>query len=130
MERRSAKHGPLRDEEMAHETEGLVRGAPQRPHIEQWRETEPVDDAGLAADRPETQAPPSREMALRSELARTLTRDVFPADRDALAEVLADAGSSADLTERVSLLPADRRFASVHEVLETLGISSPETRER
>jgi hypothetical protein len=58
---------------------------------EQWRETEPLDDADPAADRPETRAPSSRDIELRSELARILTRDVLPADCDALSDRLADA---------------------------------------
>jgi hypothetical protein len=128
MERGSAKHGPLHDEQMARDTEALVRGTPQRPHAQQWRETEPID-VDPAADRPETRTPMSRDRALRSELARSLTRDVFPADRDRLSGVLADAGASADLMDRLSRLPARHRFAGVHELLEALGISSLETRQ-
>lgn len=53
MERGSAKHGPLHDDELAHEREPMVRGAPQRAHEEEWRETEPLADriAGLPAGR-------------------------------------------------------------------------------
>jgi hypothetical protein len=45
MERGNTKHGPAHDEQMAHETEGMVRGSAQRPHGEEWRETEPVENA-------------------------------------------------------------------------------------
>jgi hypothetical protein len=34
MERGNTKHGPVHDEEMAHETEGMVRGSPQPAHAE------------------------------------------------------------------------------------------------
>ena len=44
MERGNTKHGPLRDEELAHETEGMVRATPQPDHTEEWRQPEPVDD--------------------------------------------------------------------------------------
>lgn len=115
---------------MAHEVEGMVRGAPQRPHVEQWRETEPLDGADPAADRAEIPRSARRDLELRSELARLLTRDAFPADRDALSARLADADASEDLAGRVSELPATRSFASVHEVLEALGISSPESQEK
>jgi hypothetical protein len=63
MERESTKHGPARDEELKHESE--------------------VPDSG----EPEDQE--AEEIALRSELARLLTRDEFPADRDTLLARLA-----------------------------------------
>jgi hypothetical protein len=41
MERGSSKHGPRLDEEMKHETEGLVRsGHPS--HVQDWKEPEPL----------------------------------------------------------------------------------------
>jgi hypothetical protein len=85
MERGNTKHGPTRDQEMAHDIE------------------------------------------LRSELARLLTRDLFPVARDALLARLEDAAASADLAERVAALPQGRRFATGHDVMVALGISSPET---
>jgi hypothetical protein len=45
MERGNTKHGPAHDEQLAHESEGMVRGSAQRPHGEEWRETEPVENA-------------------------------------------------------------------------------------
>jgi hypothetical protein len=43
MERGSAKHGPLRDDELKKEVEGLVRsGRPTR--AEEWHDPEPVED--------------------------------------------------------------------------------------
>jgi hypothetical protein len=130
MERGNTKHGPLRDEELAHETEPMLRGAPQRAHAEEWREVEPLDGADPVVARPEGARPKPtvRNIELRSELARTLTRDAFPADRDALTDRLADADASLDLVGRVAGLPAGHRFDDVHEVLEALGINSPETR--
>ena len=70
MERGNTKHGPAHDQEMAHETEGMVRGSANRARGEEWRETEPVE---------------------------------------------------------VAVPPAGRRFASPHDVMEALGINSPET---
>jgi hypothetical protein len=130
MERGNTKHGPLHDEEMAHETESMLRGAPQRAHAEEWREVEPLDGADPVVARPEgaRPQPAGRDIELRSELARTLTRDAFPADRDALRGRLADADASSDLIARVADLPAGHQFGDVHEVLEALGINSPETR--
>lgn len=51
-ERGSSKHGPILDEKMQQETRGL-RNAAQSPHVEDWRETEPVPDE---TDSPEVQA--------------------------------------------------------------------------
>lgn len=127
MERESTKHGPLQDDKLKHETEALERGGPQRPHIEEWREVEPVDDIpAVARQAPEPDE--AEDIALRSELARSLTKDEFPAGRDALLACLADSGASAALTARVAGLNPDRRFASAHEVMVALGINSPEHR--
>ena len=45
MERKSEKHNPRLDDEMKHETESLVRGAPVEARAEEFREQEgPADD--------------------------------------------------------------------------------------
>jgi hypothetical protein len=126
MERGSSKHGPKRDEEMAHETAGLVHGAPKPPRTEEWRQTEPLGDAIPPAGRGQEDHEPG--ITERSELARLMTRDVFPADRVALMHKIADSDAPPGLVDRVSRLPARQVFASVHDVLETMGITSPETR--
>jgi hypothetical protein len=131
MERGNTKHGPLQDDKLARETQGMVRGAPQRPHTEEWREVEPMDGADPAFVRPDVTIPgqAGRDIELRNELARILTRDTFPVARDDLCDHLEAADASQDLTERVSTLPADGSFRSVHQVMEALGINSPETRD-
>jgi hypothetical protein len=131
MERGNTKHGPLQDDKLARQTQGMVRGAPQRPHLEEWREVEPMDGADPAAVRPDITIPgqAGRDIELRNELARILTRDAFPVARDELCDRLDAADASEDLTERVSMLPADGPFRNVHQVMEALGINSPETRD-
>jgi hypothetical protein len=113
---------------MAREAEPIVRGAPQRAHAEEWRQTEPLDEAEPSVVRPDgaQPRPAGRDIEHRSELARLLTRDCFPADPAALTAKLEAVDASADLTDRVSRLPGERTFASVHEVLEALGINAPE----
>lgn len=130
MERGNTKHGPAHDEQMARETEGMVRGSAQPPHGEEWRETEPVENAVPPPRRAPgaNPRPESRDIELRSELARVLSRDFFPADRDALLGRLADTDLPPDLSERIATLPAGRRFTSRPDLLAALGISSPETR--
>jgi hypothetical protein len=46
---------------------------------------------------------------------------------DAIAARLTDTDAPPDLAQRVAELPAGRRFASPHDVMEALGINSPET---
>jgi hypothetical protein len=130
MERGNTKHGPVHDQEMAHETEGLVRGSAHRAHAEEWREPEPVDEGVPPVRRGDgaNPQPSGRDYELRSELARVLTKDCFPADRDAVLARLADSGAPEDLTERVAALPGESRFDGPRDVLVALGINSPETR--
>jgi hypothetical protein len=124
MERGNTKHGPVRDE-------GMVRGSPQPAHAEEWREPEPVDGAVPPVRRGDdaNPRPQGRDYELRTELARLMTRDWFPADRQAILARLEDADVPRDLPGRVEDLPAGQRFASAHEVMVALGINSPETRE-
>jgi len=124
MERGSTKHGRVRDEQMAHETEGMVRGGAQRSRAEEWRETEPVENSVPSPAR----RPPDPDIEDRAELARVLSRDFFPADKQALLARLADSDAPQGLADRVTRLEAGKRFGSVHEVLDALGICSPETR--
>lgn len=42
-ERGSDSHGPVLDDKMKQETQGLIKGN-QPTHAEEWRETETVDD--------------------------------------------------------------------------------------
>jgi hypothetical protein len=129
MERGNTKHGPVHDQEMAQETQAMVHGGAHRGHGEEWREPEPVDDGIPPVRRADgaNPRPSGRDYELRTELARVLTRDWFPADRDAVLARLADSDAPGDLTERVAALPADARFAAPRDVLVALGINSPET---
>jgi Protein of unknown function (DUF2795) len=129
MERESTKHGPIQDDELKHETQSLQQSGPRRPHIEEWREVEPAGDIPVA----ERQAPgpddaEAQDIALRSELARLMTSDEFPASRDELLARLEDKDAPATLVGRVAGLSADQRFGSAHEVMVALGINAPERR--
>jgi hypothetical protein len=121
MERGNTKHGAQRDDELARETEDLVRAEPQVGYTEEWRETEPVDDPREDATLTEEQA-----IELRSELARLLTRDEFPLTRHALLAILDAKDASAALVERVSALPGRPHYQSTHELIEALGLADAE----
>lgn len=130
MERGNTKHGPARDQEMAHETQGLVKGQAQRPHAEEWREPEPVEDAVPPPTRrvPDDETAERDEaVAERSALARVTTRDLFPASREDLLTHLAVSDVPQSLVDKVADLPAGDRYDTTHDVLAALGISSPET---
>lgn len=128
MERGNTKHGPLHDEEMAHETQGMTRGSPQPAHGEEWREPEPIDGAVGPIRRGDgaNPRPEGRDIELRSELARVMTKAWFPADKDAIAARLSDTDAPPDLAERVAALPPGRRYDTPHDVMEALGINAPE----
>ena len=125
MERGNTKHGPLRDDELAQETEGMVRAEPTPSHTEEWREPEPVDDPRELFEA-DTALTEEEAIELRSELARLLTRDEFPLTRHALLAILDDKGASPALVERVSALPGRPHYRSTHELLEALGLAHPE----
>ncbi|MEV6324335.1 hypothetical protein AB0M45_24580 [Nocardia sp. NPDC051787] len=59
MERGSSKHGPVRDDELAHELEGTLRGN-RSSRAEEWRDPEPpADDDALINERVQrTERPP------------------------------------------------------------------------
>jgi hypothetical protein len=145
MERGNTKHGPIQDEELARETQGMVHGNAHGGHSEEWRESEPVDEAvppvvrrpgnaSLSQDIADTtgqgETPAANAIEVRSTLARLVTRDLFPAQRHQLVARLTDADAPDDVINSVRLLPEKQSFASLHQVLEALGINSPETRSR
>jgi hypothetical protein len=105
MERRSTKHGPQRDDQLKYELQSMERGAPRRPHVEEWREVEPAGDVPVAGRQPPGHHQAAEDIALRSELARVLSRGDFPADRDTLLGRLSEADAPAGLVA----WPASRR---------------------
>ena len=123
MERGSTKHGPLHDEELARETEAMVRGAPQPDHTAEWRESEPLDDPRELFEGEEVLSEEDA-IELRSELARLLTRDEFPVNRDGLLAILDDKGATPALVELVRRrLPDGERCHGTRELLEAVGLA-------
>ncbi len=126
MERGSTKHGPLHDEELAHETKAMVRGAPEPDHTAEWRESEPLDDPRELFEG-EAALAEEDDIELRSELARLLSRDEFPVDRDGLLTILDDKGATPALVELVRRrLPDGERYHSTRELLEAVGLAHVE----
>jgi hypothetical protein len=123
---RSDKHGPRMDEELARETEALERGAPVEPRVEEFREQEPSAD-----DEPETDARlqggrsagsmDADELEARSELARSISPSVFPADREALLESARGNQAVQPVLDELARLPAGRSFENAEAVWRALG---------
>jgi hypothetical protein len=129
MERRSDKHGPLRDDELSHEVEGIVRSG-HSTHAEEWKDPEPPGE-----DQPEVDVAPGgdhaggtppgmdeRDVELRSALAIHLPRSAWPADRDELLTRLTDEYAPDRLIELVRALPGGKRYDNVQQLSQALGL--------
>jgi hypothetical protein len=132
MPRDSAKHGPRLDEEMRHETEGMVRGGGQT-HAEEWKETEPGEEFhGSAQMPPERQAGgvdmTAREVEWRSEIAQVLAPLGYPADRGQILAFLEHHHAPDNMITAMTGLPKDRKFRNVGEIARAIGVHTEQHR--
>lgn len=134
MPDKSGKHGPKLDDEIGHETQGMVRGG-HPTHAEEFKETEPfsndhpADPAALGAHA-RGGAPPgmsARDVAGRSALARMLTGVRYPARPNELVRHAAEGGAPDDAVELLRALPK-REYENVADVAEQLGYGREERR--
>ncbi|HZU73763.1 MAG TPA: hypothetical protein VE990_13420 [Acidimicrobiales bacterium] len=94
MERESTKHGPRVDEQLEHETAGLLHGDPHQSRSrDDLQQEELPEDAGLIAGATREDVPmPSplspSEVELRAELARRLATLTWPVERDRIVAAL------------------------------------------
>lgn len=125
----SAKHGPLHDEALEHETRGLVQaGRPTR--AEEWRDPEPagedqpVGDVGIVPeDRRGTPAGMTQQdVETRTTIAQALGKEVWPADRDTLLGRAADASAPDGVLDLLRSLPEGEEFTNVQDVVRALGL--------
>ena len=134
MERRSDKHSPLRDDQLKHETAGLVGGG-KDTHAEEWKSQEPAGE-----DQPEVAAVPDtprhggvpvgmtdEDVEERAELSRYLGR-VFPAGREALLAQAIGRHAPDRVVARIRQLPDGQGFRNLGEVWRTLGGGSEQQR--
>jgi hypothetical protein len=124
---KTGKHGARLDEEMKHETEGLVRGGGPT-HAHPWRETEPIepdtgrDPTSLDTGRPGG-APPGMtpdDVEERSAVARVLAGVRYPATPGSLGEHAAGEGATDMTVKALERLP-ERPYGSFAEVTDELG---------
>jgi hypothetical protein len=128
MERGNAKHSPRVDDELAHETDGIVKGT-AGGRVEEFREAEPSGE-----DQPESSIVPegddgsgvpqgmtAEEVELRSRLGRFINRSALPADRDRLHLVAEENEAPDDVLEEIDRLPSGVQFRTVSEAWAALG---------
>lgn len=121
MQRGSDRLSRHRDDEMKHELQGLLRsGHPTR--TEEWNDPEPwaEDDPEVVAGPVTPGRAPGRLESVRLELARHLSRGVFPAAPPALGRALRDGHAQDALVEEVEGLPRKERYGTVQELAEAL----------
>ena len=128
MERGSDKHGPRQDDELKHETEGLVRSG-HSTHAEEWKDPEPAGEDQPDADR----APDSTllggtpngmdgdDVEGRSELASYLGKDCYPMVRAQVIDLAMERQAPARVVDLVKRLPSDREYHNVNEIWSAVG---------
>lgn len=128
MDRGSDKVSPRQDEQLKHETEGLVRSG-HSTHAEEWKDPEPAGEDQPDADRaaegtlhggtPNGMAPDDVEG--RSELARFLGKDCYPMVREQVIDLVIDRHAPDRVVDLVRGLPSGREFTNVNEIWSALG---------
>jgi hypothetical protein len=127
---------PREDEQLAHETEGLVRsGHPTR--VEEFRAPEPAgedqptgDEHLMGPGREPGTAPglTNDDIEVRSEIARFLDRAALPGGRDDLVAAAEEHQATDRVLELLRQLPADAQFQNVQDVARALGLGTEEHR--
>jgi hypothetical protein len=128
VDRGSDKHSPLVDDQLKHETEGLVR-AGRNTHAEEWKEAEPSGedqpDADLAPEgtlhggTPTGMAPDDVEG--RAELAGFIGKDVYPMVREQILDLVIERQAPDRVIDLVRRLPAGREFDNINDVWTAVG---------
>ena len=125
---RSTKHSAREDDELKHETEGMIRSG-RSTHAEEWNDPEPT-----AEGEPDVDASPADTLiggvpvgmtpdavVVRAELARWLDRADFPNSGAQLVEAARDHRAPDAVADELSRLPADEVFERIGDVVRALG---------
>jgi hypothetical protein len=134
-EQHSGAVGPREDDELAHETQGLVKGG-HSTRAEEWRDPEPLDENTTAGQRgmitgDEGGTPPGmdrEDVEMRSEIARFIDSNALPGDRASLIRSAEEHYAPDPVMRLLSSLSADQHFENVQDVAQALGISVEEHR--
>jgi hypothetical protein len=127
--------GGLRDDQRKHEEAGLTQGG-HASRAEEWRDpqasAEGEPEASWTPETPDQTGTPvgmsPEDVELRSELARFLGKEIWPATRgDLLAR--AEANMATDrVLDLLRSLPEDHEFANLQDVAQVLGIATEQVR--
>jgi hypothetical protein len=103
MGEQSSKHGPVQDEQLAHDDQPQVDQVPSG------------DRRGLPPGMTE------RDVDERSEIARFLGISAFPGDRDSLVAAALEHQATDHVLAELRRLPAGETYRNVQEVVSALG---------
>lgn len=128
MDKGSDKVSPRLDDELKHETQGLVR-ANRQTRAEEWHQVEPSGEdepaVGRAADGVLTGGTPAgmsgEDVEGRAELAGYLGAQAYPAVRAQLIQTAMDHQAPDRVVDELRRLPSGREFHTVNDVWEALG---------
>jgi hypothetical protein len=131
----SDKHGAALDDEMKHETAGMM-AAGRSTRAEEWRDPqaagEDEPEVDLAPDTTLTGGTPdgmtAEDVERRSRLASYLDRSAFPAARDRLIDDAAANHAPDEIMAELRRLPAGQEFVNVNDVWTALGGGAEEHR--
>ena len=124
MERESTKHNPRVDDQMVHESSGMLQGRTFGEGREEgFTHESPEDDAGIGRrpeiDNPDIPVTPD-EVELRADVAASLRPSAFPGTADDLRAVAREEHAPQPVLDLLDALP-DGTYATVAEVWEATG---------
>ncbi len=125
---RSTKHSPRIDEELEHETQGMMK-AERATRAEEWREVEPQAEGDPDIDRAPDGAlvggtPVGMDadaVSARAELARWLDRADFPSTGPQLVEAARDHRAPDVVVSELERLPEGENYERIGDVVRALG---------
>ena len=125
---RSTKHSPRVDDDLEHESQGMIRSERQT-RSEEWREVEPS-----AEGDPDVDTDPSGTLVggtpvgmdadaveSRAELARWLDRADFPSSGNDLVEAARDHRAPDAVVAELQRLPEGQTYERIGDVVRALG---------
>ena len=115
-ERISSTHGPRLDDQLEHETKGLVDSGSGARAREDLEPEAPHADEGTAARSPEDDP-----VLARRELSRHVRMTVFPAGRDALVAEAEENQAPEWVRRMLASLPEGEEYGTVYEVWDAAG---------
>src|SRR5438046_1448355 len=118
----------MRDDQLRHETEGLVRGG-HGTHAEEWKDPEPSGEDQPGIDRAPAGTlhggtPPGTtpdDIEGRAEVATYLGKDSYPMVREQIINLAIDRQAPTRLVDLMRRLPSGREFHNVNEVWAAVG---------